>query len=224
MQLAWWRHQMETFSTLLALCSGNSPVIGEFPSQRPVMQNFDVSFVLRLNKRWSKQSWGRWSETPSCPLWHHCNGGPGTKFSLLPFFQFSVRTLNEIEPPTLAAYFPKTLPLGDTEYSENTWLILTLLMPRLLASTGHQQAWYWQHRFIIFLSFSWMKILELRLNFFPKSPINNIRALVQIIAWRRPADKPLSEPKVVRLPMHICITLPQWVKKWEKTWTHIHVS
>ena len=43
-----WRHQMETFSALLALCVGNSPVTGEFPSQRPVTQSFDVFFDLRL--------------------------------------------------------------------------------------------------------------------------------------------------------------------------------
>ena len=46
----WYRHQMETFSVLLALCEGNSPVTGEFPSQRPVARNFDVFFDLRLNK------------------------------------------------------------------------------------------------------------------------------------------------------------------------------
>ena len=44
-------HQMETFSALLAICAGNSPVLGEFPVQRPVTQNFDVFFDLRLNKR-----------------------------------------------------------------------------------------------------------------------------------------------------------------------------
>ena len=42
---------METFSALLALCVGNSPVTGEFPSQRPVTRSFDVFFDLRLNKR-----------------------------------------------------------------------------------------------------------------------------------------------------------------------------
>ena len=52
----WWRHQMETFSTLLALCAGNSPVTGEFPSQRPVKWSFDVFFDLSLNKQISKQS------------------------------------------------------------------------------------------------------------------------------------------------------------------------
>ena len=53
---SWWRHQMETFSALLALCVGNSPVTGEFPSQRPVTRNFDVFFDLCLNKQLSKQS------------------------------------------------------------------------------------------------------------------------------------------------------------------------
>ena len=55
---------------------GNSPVPGEFPAQRPVTMSFDVFFDLRLNKRLSKQSWGRWFETLSCPLWRHCNDNP----------------------------------------------------------------------------------------------------------------------------------------------------
>ena len=74
--IAWWRHQMETFSALLVLCAGNSPVIGEFPAQRPVTRGFDVFFHLYLNKRLSKQSCGRWLETPSRSLWRHCNGKP----------------------------------------------------------------------------------------------------------------------------------------------------
>ena len=69
----WWRHQMETFSPLLAICAGNSPVTGEFLAQRPVTRSFDVFFDLRLNKRLSKQSWGWWFETLSCPLWRHRN-------------------------------------------------------------------------------------------------------------------------------------------------------
>ena len=60
----WWRHQMETFSALLALSEGNSPVSGEFPAQRPVTRSFDIFFDLRLNKRLSKQSWGWWFKTP----------------------------------------------------------------------------------------------------------------------------------------------------------------
>ena len=58
----------------------------------------------------------------------------------------------------------------------------------------------------------WIPI-EISLKFVPKGPINNIPALVQIMAWRGPGDKPLSEPMMVRLPTHICVTLPQWVKE-----------
>ena len=71
--LTWWRHQMETFSALLAICAGNSPVPGEFPTQMPVTRSFDVFFDLRLNKRSSKQCWGWWFETLSRPLWRHRN-------------------------------------------------------------------------------------------------------------------------------------------------------
>ena len=64
---------METFTALLPLCAGNSPVTGEFPSQRPVTRSFDVSFDLRLNKQLSKPSRRRWFETPPRSLWRHCN-------------------------------------------------------------------------------------------------------------------------------------------------------
>ena len=66
--------KMETFSTLLVNCAGNSPVPAELPTQRPVTRRFDVYFDLRPNKRLCKQSWGWWFETPSCPLWRHRNG------------------------------------------------------------------------------------------------------------------------------------------------------
>ena len=72
-QYTWWRHQIETFSALLAICAGDSPVPGEFPTQRPVTRSFDVYFDLRPNKRLSKQSWGWWFETQSRPLWRHRN-------------------------------------------------------------------------------------------------------------------------------------------------------
>ena len=69
----WWRRQMETFSALLALCAGNSPVTGEFLAQRPVTRSFDVFFDLRLNKRLNKQSWGWWYDRPLRSLWRHFN-------------------------------------------------------------------------------------------------------------------------------------------------------
>ena len=53
--------------------------------------------------------------------------------------------------------------------------------------------------------------IEISLKFVPKGPINEIPALVQIMAWHRPGDKPLSEPMMVSLLTYICVTRPQWV-------------
>ena len=73
---SWRRYQMETFSALLAICTGNSPITGGFPAQRPVTRGLDVFFNLRVNKLLSKQSRGWWFETLSRPLWRHCNVFP----------------------------------------------------------------------------------------------------------------------------------------------------
>ena len=59
----------------------------------------------------------------------------------------------------------------------------------------------------------WISI-KISLKFVPQGPINNIPALVQIMAWCRPGDKPLSGPMMVRLPTHICVARPQWVNTW----------
>ena len=56
----------------------------------------------------------------------------------------------------------------------------------------------------------WIAI-KISLKFVPKGPTDNIPALVQIMAWRRSGDKPLSEPMMVTLPTHICVIRPQWV-------------
>ena len=71
--VTWWCNQMETFSALLAICAGNSPVTGEFHAQRPVTRSFDVFFDLHLHERLSKQSWDWWFETLPSPLWRHSN-------------------------------------------------------------------------------------------------------------------------------------------------------
>ena len=75
----------------------------------------------------------------------------------------------------------------------------------------------------------WIPI-EISLEFVSKGPINNIPALVQIMAWRRPGDKPLSEPMMVSLPTHICVAWPQWVKSsafcWnsdDQYWSNIYI-
>ena len=63
----------------------------------------------------------------------------------------------------------------------------------------------------------WISI-KISLKFDPKGPNNNIPALVQIMAWRRPGDKPLSEPMMVSFRTHICVTRPQWLNDlWEGT-------
>ena len=54
--------------------------------------------------------------------------------------------------------------------------------------------------------------IKFSLKFVLKVRINNIPALVQIMAWLRIGDKPLSEPMMVNLMTHICVTRPQWVK------------
>ena len=73
----------------------------------------------------------------------------------------------------------------------------------------------------IFVNENVRLLFEISLKFVPKGPINNIPALVQIMAWRRPGDKPLSEPMMVCLPTHICITQPQWVNGCQLTITEI---
>ena len=77
----------------------------------------------------------------------------------------------------------------------------------------------------IFLNENIRISIKISLKFVPKGPINNNPALVQIMAWRRSGDKPLSEPMMISLLTHICVTRPQWVTQifsthrcayWEK--------
>ena len=154
---SWWRHQMATFSALLALCTGTSPVTGEFPSQRPVTRSFDVLFDLRLNTLLSKQRWGWW--------------------------------FNTLRPRQNGRHFADDI-FKYIFFNENVWIPI-----------------------------------QISLKFVPKGPINNIPALVQTMAWRRPGDKPLSEPMMARLPTYICVTRPQWVKTpTHPLWRHCNVT
>ena len=63
----------------------------------------------------------------------------------------------------------------------------------------------------IFLNKNLWFPIKISLKFVRKCLTNNIPALVQIKAWRRPGDKPLSEPMLVSLPTHVCVARPQWV-------------
>ena len=62
----------------------------------------------------------------------------------------------------------------------------------------------------IFVNEKFCILIRISLKFVPNFPINNRPALVQVMAWHRPGDKPLSEPMMVSLLTHICITRPQW--------------
>ena len=55
-------------------------------------------------------------------------------------------------------------------------------------------------------------LIKFSFKYVRKGPVDNNRALVQIMAWRQSGDKPLSEPMMISLPTHICVTRPQWVK------------
>ena len=68
----------------------------------------------------------------------------------------------------------------------------------------------------IFLNENAQISIKFSLKFVPRGPINNIPALVQIMAWRRLSDKPLSEPMMTSVLTHLCVTRPQWVKRTAK--------
>ena len=81
----------------------------------------------------------------------------------------------------------------------------------------------------IFLNENVWTSIQISLKFVPKGPIDNIPALVQIMARRRPGDKPLSEPMLIILLTHICVTRPQWVNRTDddkdkmfKKWLHVY--
>ena len=69
-----------------------------------------------------------------------------------------------------------------------------------------------RHFKCIFLNENVCFTIEISLKFVPKGSVNSIPALAQIMAWRRSGDKPLSEPMVVSLLKHMCVTRLQWVK------------
>ena len=122
--------------------------------------------------------------------------------------------------------------MAPSHYLKQCWLIISKVLwysPGGKFSRYHSQqyvAYYFNilrlrengHHFAddifkcIFLNEDVWIMLKISLKFVPKVRINNIPALVQIMAWRRPGDKPLAEPMMVSLLTHICVTRPQWVK------------
>ena len=123
------------------------------------------------------------------------------------------RPLHLMAPIVWVYYFPRSVVRGLGSCPNE----LELDVAR--ANQSHSPYWYigilthWDRDQIDAISQTpFSNVLpRISLKFVPTVRINNIPALVQIMAWCRPGDKPLSEPMMVRLPTHICVTRPQCV-------------
>ena len=94
-------------------------------------------------------------------------------------------------------------------YKDTIWQLNTL-RPRQNGCHFPDDIFKW-----IFLNENVWISINISLKFGPRGPINNIQTLVQVMAWHRLGNKPLSEPMMVRLLTHICVTRPQWVNAKE---------
>ena len=169
MAWTWWRLQMETFSALLAICVGNSPVPGEFPAQRPVTWSFDVFFDLRLNKRLSKQLWGWRFETPWWSLWRQCN-------ELFPYFYIGAVVSCGIVVAS-STVFEYTYTTANMDYSDLCAIQLQNMFEIFLVEIQYLCRLWYNHNTLrqrqngchfpdnIFKWISWMKMYEFRLTF-----------------------------------------------------------
>ena len=98
----------------------------------------------------------------------------------------------------------------ELEWHRRIPILITYLLNTLRPRRNEQHFADDIFKRIFFNENVWISI-KISLKFVPKGPINNIPSLVQIMAWRRWGDKPLSEPMMVSLPTHIFVTRPQWV-------------
>ena len=102
-------------------------------------------------------------------------------------------------------YYPHTQHANNKGCHQN-WMLLNTLRQR---QDGRHFA---DNIFTcIFFNENCCILIKFSLKYVRKGPIDNNPALVQIMVWRRPGDKPLSEPMMVSLLTHICVTRPQWV-------------
>ena len=135
---------METASCMMTSSNGNifrvtgplcgdSLVTGAFPAQRPVTQSFDVFFGLHLNQQLSKQ-WRRWwFETPSHPLWRHCNGKIGWCQHIILILYYAVNIFvvaSGISPKNQSS---RSLHLSSSRPSKSFQLYLIYICSKTLA-------------------------------------------------------------------------------------------
>ena len=120
-----WKH----FPHYWPFFAGNSLVPGEFPAQRPVTRSFDVFFDLRPNKRLSKQWWGLWFETPSSPLWRHCNE-----------IKITFRAWSRLTDRSLITHCGLMVPYGIRDRDPVFWYWAI----RLYFQCWKKNFWYWK--------------------------------------------------------------------------------
>ena len=107
-----------------------------------------------------------------------------------------------------------------------SFLIFSLSFPQSCSWQQHQLIFNTICQFAaifkcIFLNENIWILLKISLKFIRKVPKNNIASLVQIMDWRHAGEKPLSEPMMVRLLTHICVTVPHWVNEFRVF--HLHI-
>ena len=167
-----------------------------------ILKDFQAPNVIHCNShQWSHFLWDK-----SADQWFHCMDCPNEKKAHLSF-------CHDWYVPCISNMV-WVLLLWSTDggfYSYVSGLFNTF-RPR-------QNGWHFtDHTFkCVLLDENVLILINIWLKFLPKGSINNTPALVQIMAWRQPGDKPLSEPMMVSLLIHICVTQPQWVK-WH--WGH----
>ena len=110
---------MKTFSALLAICAGNSPVTCEVLSQRPSTRSLDVFFDLHMNKRLCKQSWGWWFETPSRSLWRDCNDNFRTYCTLDTRSEIGLRWMPQSPTDTKSTFVQVMVPRGERQWRQS---------------------------------------------------------------------------------------------------------
>ena len=130
---------------------------------------------------------GKWANSPApgdiIIIWHH---------GRVPLQRNSMQNV-------------ELLSITDQRTFNNSPPVINTLRPRQNGRHFPEDIFKW----IFFNKNVWISI-NISLTFVPRGSIKNIPTLVQV-AWRRPGDKPLSEPMMVKLPTHICVTQPEWV-------------
>ena len=221
---SWWRHQMETFSALLAICAGihRSPVISPTKASDADLM---FSLICVLNKRLSKQWWGWWFKTPSRPLWRHCNAPTISAVVATTFYH---QISGNVEATklcyiTVSLKFKRdslsTQQISVTMPSETTvvasilmtvsrscglchrlYTMLIFLYGVLLTQLPPWQNGHHSGRRHVQIHFREWNPIQMSPKFVPRSPIDNKPALVQVMAWRRTGDKPLHESMLAQFP------------------------